>query len=89
MLIAFGTALILFALPGSSLFTFIQYKEDDDWLAYCVNVALWVGVYYFSCLPVTTAVDFLQAFLSKAKGDRWYRALPIDFHRRILVVRFA
>ena len=49
------------------------------------NVALWLSVYYFSVLPVTTAADFLQAFLSDRYRDRWYRVLPIDFHQRIHV----
>ena len=50
-----------------------------------VNVALWLSVYYFSCLPITTAVDFLQAFISNPEHDCWYSVLPIDFHRRIHV----
>ena len=77
--------LIFVAFPVSSMFTFIHCMEGDVWLENLVNVALWLGVYYFSCLPITTAVDFLQAFISNPEHDCWYSVLPIDFHRRIHV----
>ena len=80
MLIAL--TLLFVALPDSFILKFIHWKDGDAWLANVVNVSLWLGVYYFSRLPVTTAVDFLQAFLSTPKRNRWYRVLPMDFNRR-------